>query len=237
MPDPDAGKPERRRTRPSVDVPPSVLSVLSERIGEAPRVSLREEDTGLSGSSPVIDPGSEERRSLPRGRGNHQLMGEIARGGMGVVLKGHDTDLGRDVAMKVLHKNLSNRPDVLQRFIEEAQIGGQLQHPGIVPVYELGLLADERPFFAMKLVKGKTLGSLLSDRSNPTDDRRRFLGIFEQMCQTIAYAHARGVIHRDLKPANVLVGFERSESSEPSVLPLTSFIVKYGRSSAIRPSS
>ena len=82
----------------------------------------------------------------------------------------------------------------------------QLQHPGIAPVYELGQFADQRPFFSMKLVKGQTLSKLLSERGKADDDRGRFLGIFEQICQTMAYAHSRGVLHRDLKPANIMVG-------------------------------
>ena len=95
---------------------------------------------------------------------------------------------------------------MLQRFVEEAQIAGQLQHPGITPVYELGQFADKRPFFTMKLVKGQTLAALLAVRKDVTDDRTKFVGIFAQVCQTLAYAHARGVIHRDLKPSNVMVG-------------------------------
>ena len=114
--------------------------------------------------------------------------------------------LGRDLAIKVLLESHKDKPDVVQRFVEEAQIGGQLQHPGIVPVYELGQFADERPYFSMKLVKGQTLAALLSERVAPTVDRTRFLGIYQQICQTLAYAHSRGVIHRDLKPANIMVG-------------------------------
>ena len=102
-----------------------------------------------------------------------------------------------------VHKD---KPEVIQRFVEEAQIGGQLQHPGIVPVYELGQFADKRPFFAMKLVKGETLSKLMADRDKAADDRGKLLGIFEQICQTMAYAHSHGVIHRDLKPANIMVG-------------------------------
>jgi serine/threonine-protein kinase len=134
------------------------------------------------------------------------MLGEIARGGMGVILKGHDSDLGRDVALKVLDGELAKNPAVVQRFVEEAQIGGQLQHPGIVPVYELGLMADESPYFTMKLVKGHTLASLLNERRSPAENRGRLLAIFESVCQTIAYAHSKGVLHRDLKPANVMVG-------------------------------
>ena len=76
---------------------------------------------------------------------------------MGAILKGRDTDLGRDLAVKVLLDQHKDKPDVVQRFVEEAQIGGQLQHPGIAPIYELGQFAEKRPFFAMKLVKGETL--------------------------------------------------------------------------------
>ena len=84
----------------------------------------------------------------------YRIDGEIARGGMGAVLKGRDPDLGRDVAIKVLRADLRDKADLVRRFVEEAQIGGQLQHPGVVPIYELGTFADRRPFFSMKLVKG-----------------------------------------------------------------------------------
>jgi serine/threonine-protein kinase len=143
--------------------------------------------------------------------GRYQVAGEIARGGIGAVLRGRDPVLGRDLAIKVLLDPPAGRdPDVQraieQRFVEEAQIGGQLQHPGIVPVHELGRADDGRPYFTMKLVKGRTLAELLQERATPVHDLPRFLKVFEQVCQTAAYAHARGVIHRDLKPLNVMVG-------------------------------
>jgi serine/threonine-protein kinase len=182
-----------------------VLDTIAHRTGAAPRVLLP--DSGSEhGTSPVVNPGAAATKLVPQGRGNYQLLGEIARGGMGVILKGHDTDLGRDVALKVLDGKLAKRPEVVQRFIEEAQIGGQLQHPGIVPVYELGLMADDCPYFTMKLIKGHTLASLFQQRRTPADDRGRLLAIFESVCQTVAYAHSKGVLHRDLKPANVMVG-------------------------------
>ncbi|MEJ7640182.1 MAG: protein kinase, partial [Singulisphaera sp.] len=78
--------------------------------------------------------------------------------------------------------------------------------PGVLPVYEMGLDASRRPFFTMKLVRGQTLASLLNDRAGSVQERRRFLAVFEKVCQTVAYAHSRGVVHRDLKPANVMVG-------------------------------
>jgi serine/threonine-protein kinase len=138
--------------------------------------------------------------------GRYQLIGEIARGGMGSVFKGRDPDLGRELAVKVLLDPHCDQSELISRFVEEAQICGQLQHPGVVPVYDLGTLGDRRPFFAMKLVKGRTLAAILAGRSSPSDDLPRLLSIFEAICQTMAYAHARGVIHRDLKPSNVMVG-------------------------------
>ncbi|MFO1043477.1 MAG: protein kinase [Planctomycetaceae bacterium] len=180
----------------------SVLNSLEGTIS-IPRVTLR--DPTSEGAEPIVRPQSAE---LPErdSDSRYQLQGEIARGGMGAIIKGRDTDLGRDLAIKVLLDEHKSKPEVVQRFIEEAQIGGQLQHPGIAPVYELGQFADRRPFFSMKLVKGETLSKLLADRTEPSVDRTKFIGIFEQVCQTMAYAHSRGVIHRDLKPANIMVG-------------------------------
>lgn len=179
----------------------SVLTMLSDSMVDVPRVLLRQPAAeGL-----ISQPNSPE---IPYSDsdGRYRLDGEIGRGGMGAILKGRDTDLGRDLAIKVLLDSHKDNPQVIQRFIEEAQIGGQLQHPGIAPVYELGQFADQRPFFSMKLVKGKTLANLLANREDSIADRGKLIGIFEQICQTMAYAHSRDVIHRDLKPANIMVG-------------------------------
>src|SRR5207237_8113601 len=118
-----------------------------------------------------------------------RLLGEIARGGMGAVLKGRDEDLGRDLAVKVLLESHRDNPDLTRRFVEEAQIAGQLQHPGIAPVYELGAFADRRPYFTMRLIKGRTLADLLRDRGEPAHDLPRLLAVFEQVCQPVAFAH------------------------------------------------
>ena len=114
--------------------------------------------------------------------------------------------LKREVALKVLGPQAASSPDLRQRFLEEAQISGQLQHPAIPPIHDQGLLPDGRAFLAMKRVKGHTLEKLLAARLEPAADLPRFLGIFETVCQAVAYAHSRGVIHRDLKPPNVMVG-------------------------------
>ncbi len=182
---------------------PGILDSLDGSIGPVPRVLLRD---GPADDARPVRPGSEEMPELAGEAVRYQLLGEVARGGMGAILKGRDVDLGRDLAIKVLLEKHRDHPEMVRRFVEEAQIGGQLQHPGIVPVHELGRFPDGRLFIAMKLVKGRTLAALLESRTDPAEDRPRFLSIFQQVCQTMAYAHARGVIHRDLKPSNVMVG-------------------------------
>jgi serine/threonine protein kinase len=198
----------------------SVLRALGAAWPEVPRVQLRDLDSGAS--SPIVRPRSEARPPAAGPAGRLQLLGEVARGGMGAILKGRDTDLGRDIAVKVQLETHQGKTELVQRFVEEAQISGQLQHPGVVPVYELGQFPDKRPYFTMKLVKGQTLAKLLDERSDKRPACRgeedttsgplvatglpQLLKVFEQVCQTLAYAHARGVIHRDLKPANIMVG-------------------------------
>jgi serine/threonine-protein kinase len=202
------------------DGPSSVLAGLRHSLGDLRPVLLKE---AQGESAHIVRPKSDAMPPPEQAGGRYQLTGEIARGGMGAVLRGRDVDLGRDLAVKVLLPKHAHRPEVARRFIEEAQIGGQLQHPGVVPVYDLGRFGD-RPFFTMKLVKGQTLAALLAERSDkrlacplgagqqPTSeplvatDLPRFLDIALKVAQTLAYAHAKGVIHRDLKPANVMVG-------------------------------
>ncbi len=178
---------------------------LVRSLGPIPLVLLPDTAPDATGLE-VIQSTSDEMPEPSQRGDRYQLFGEIARGGMGAVLKGRDPDLGRDLAVKVLLEGHEDRPELVRRFVEEAQIGGQLQHPGIVPVYELGAFADRRPYFTMKLVRGRTLSALLAERQRSAIDLPRFLSIFEAICQTMAYAHARGVIHRDLKPSNVMVG-------------------------------
>jgi serine/threonine-protein kinase len=129
-----------------------------------------------------------------------------AEGGMGTILLAQDETLGRTVVLKVLHQKHRHNPELCLRFRREAAITAQLQHPGVPPVFGAGSLADARPFFSMRLVQGRTLVQLLSASRDHSRDRPRLLTIFQQVCQTIAFAHAQGVIHRDLKPENIVVG-------------------------------
>jgi PAS domain S-box-containing protein len=138
--------------------------------------------------------------------GRFRLEQEIARGGMGIIFRSHDLDLDREVAVKLLLKRHLGKAAFLRQFTNEAKITGRLQHPGIVPIYETGVAFADRPYFAMKLIRGKTLAEHLSSRKSPDDDLPRMLKIFEQVCQTLSYIHVRGIIHLDIKPANVMVG-------------------------------
>ena len=149
-----------------VEGPASILSALGSTLGPVRPVLLKE---AQGESALVVKPGSDAMPTKDETGDRYQLSGEIARGGMGAVLRGRDVDLGRDLAVKVLLEKYVDRPEVARRFIEEAQIGGQLQHPGVVPVYDIGRFGD-RPFFTMKLVKGQTL-SAPSSASAPTRPR------------------------------------------------------------------
>lgn len=144
----------------------------------------------------------------------YRLDGEIARGGMGAILEVFDKDLRRKLAMKVVLDESSASPKPapnatrLARFLEEAQITGQLDHPGIVPVHELGIDAQGQAYFTMRLVRGRDLSAIfrLVDTGAEGWTLPRALGVLLKVCEAMAFAHSKGVVHRDLKPANVMVG-------------------------------
>src|SRR5229473_1877209 len=131
----------------------------------------------------------------------YRLLDRIARGGMGVVYAAEDENLQRRVALKVLDVP-GSEGDLANRLIREARVLAALEHPGIVPVHDVGTLADGRVFYTMKFVEGRRLDKHIESVISIPDRLRLFLRI----CDTVAFAHARGVLHRDLKPANVMVG-------------------------------
>lgn len=154
--------------------------------------------------------------------GRYTIKGEQGRGGIGRVLIAFDEHVGREIALKELLPEISQKgtppatPEspaspmrrtgaAVARFLREARVTGQLEHPGIVPVYEIGKRPDESLYYTMKLVRGKTLADKLRE-AKTLPDRLKLLPHFLELCQTIAYAHSKGVIHRDIKPQNVMVG-------------------------------
>jgi serine/threonine protein kinase len=130
----------------------------------------------------------------------YELREPIARGGMGTVYRARDRRLDRDVAIKVMNAP-APAPAELDRMRNEARILARLEHPGILPVHDLGALPDGRLFYVMKLVRGRRLDEAIADE--PLHARLRTFG---RICEAVAFAHAQGVVHRDLKPENVMVG-------------------------------
>jgi len=130
----------------------------------------------------------------------YDLAEPIARGGMGTVYRARDRRLDRDVALKVMNAP-APAPGEIERIRDEARILARLEHPGIVPVHDLGTLPDGRLYYVMKLVRGQRL-----DEATAGQPLHARLRTFERVCDAVAFAHAQGVVHRDLKPENVMVG-------------------------------
>ena len=203
---------------------------LEERFGKTadPNVSLEPEERAAEAPHNQAIEYAETRaskrlkrlESLTPAEFRYEYVDEVGRGGMGVVLKVRDRDLGRHLAMKVVTGSDAGSTSAvgrskLTRFLEEAQITGQLDHPGIVPVHELGMDANGRCFFTMRLVKGRDLRAVIDalHQAEPIQDRvlaewttTRALWAVHRVCETMAFAHSKDVIHRDLKPANIMVG-------------------------------
>jgi len=141
------------------------------------------------------------RLELPTTIGDYELLEEVGRGGMGVVFRARQVSLGREVAVKmILRGRLASDLD-LSRFLSEASSTAGLQHPHIVPVYEVGDI-EGRPFFSMKFIDGETLGSKLADGPLP---EREVAHLLAPIARAIGFAHRQGVLHRDLKPSNILI--------------------------------
>ncbi len=169
-------------TEPPSEADPLESTAATLDLGPGP--ALTEPDVARSGSEP-----------------RYALRDRLGQGSMGQVFAAWDQVLEREVALKVLHPRLRRAPRAVQRLREEARMIARLEHPGVIPVYDVGTLPDERLFFVMKRVQGSTLD--LASEARPL--RRKVL-VLVSVAQTLAYAHARGVVHRDLKPSNVMVG-------------------------------
>ena len=160
--------------------------------------------------------GGEHSDSAPAAAGRFRAVRPHATGGLGRIWLALDAELKREVAVKELLNEHANRPDARERFVLEAEVTARLEHPGIVPVYGLGTAPDGRPFYAMRLIQGKSLEVAIQELhdtrlGSPFATRRlletrRLLNRFLAVCAAIDFAHSRGVVHRDIKPANVMLG-------------------------------
>ncbi len=186
------------------------LPRILQRFGEVdPRIDLSDSARAPDAShAALLSQLAATRRPAPR----YTLREQIARGGMGTIFKVWDSDLRRHLAMKVLHgRETAPTPadrDALTRFLEEAQVTGQLDHPSVVPVHDIGVDSEGRVFFTMRLVRGRDLKRILPliEAGEEGWTLTRALNVLLRACEAVAYAHAKGVIHRDLKPANMMVG-------------------------------
>ncbi|MCO4771009.1 MAG: SUMF1/EgtB/PvdO family nonheme iron enzyme [Deltaproteobacteria bacterium] len=149
---------------------------------------------------------------LPQSLGRFTLGAEIGRGGMGRVMEAQDQELDRSVAIKVVLDPTELTREELEAFVVEAQVTAQLQHPGIVPVHDIGRLPTGEVYFVMKRIEGRSLAYVLDSLAAGVPDEvdhwttRRLLRAFIQVCETVAYAHDQGILHRDLKPGNIMLG-------------------------------
>jgi eukaryotic-like serine/threonine-protein kinase len=168
------------------------------------------------GEEPTLPPQGqvEGEHSLPQSEARFELIKQHAWGGLGEVYVAYDRELHREVALKRLQERHAGSADSRIRFLLEAEITGGLEHPGIVPVYGMGMSDDGRPYYAMRFIRGKTLRAAIDEfhASTPVSSEkwrtglRHLLGRFIAVCNAVDYAHSRGVIHRDLKPSNVMLG-------------------------------
>ena len=189
---------------------PSTSTPLNEH-GNTLQVAASERRTGGShalprsstlGAGPPIDRNLRER---------YEWTERFAEGGLGAVWRAHDTTLDREVALKEILPEAKRRASTVERFMEEARITGQLQHPGVVPVYDLAGKSDGSPFYAMRFVEGRTLHDAIVEHHDLPSKKRassmsRMLNVFVDVCRTIDYAHSKKIIHRDLKPSNIMLG-------------------------------
>lgn len=139
----------------------------------------------------------------------YEILERVAEGGQGGVWKVRDFELRRCVAMKRLTERALGSPAAVHRFLAEAQIASQLEHPGILPIFDVGLDPDGRPFYTTQLLPGRTLGDIWQLTRDPNErewNTRRAVELLIRVCEIMSHAHSRGVIHRDLKPSNILVG-------------------------------
>ncbi|MEM6292012.1 MAG: protein kinase [Myxococcota bacterium] len=172
----------------------------AEETGRIPTNSLGGADTIAGEERPEVP---ESARAVDE---RYRDEGRLGRGGMGEVRLCHDRRIGREVALKVIRADRAEEQHDRNRFFKEAKVQGQLEHPAVVPVYDLDSTGDGHPYFTMKRVAGKTLADVIREDDDADYSRRKLLSAFTQVCLAVDYAHEQGIVHRDLKPSNIMLG-------------------------------
>jgi len=207
--------------RPTVTINPAELLKLQEAVGDlnatvADAKREQEEPRSRMATARVMRSKSMSRAVPYAWRflfdSRYRMGRKIGEGGMGVVHEAFDRSIGRMVAVKLLRENLDLSSEQANKLIREIQVTGQLEHPNIMPIYDVGVFEDNRLFFAMKLIRGRDMKEIIDDLAFGVDKTierfslYRLLTIFRQVCQAVEFAHNLGVLHRDLKPENVMIG-------------------------------
>ena len=211
--DPKASAPADPRASAPADPKASAPADPKASVTADPDATVPSDRASSSGIEVPLDRAS--KPVSPSGRSGserYQLLGEIARGGMGRIIKARDTEIGRIVAMKVLLRGVKAPENDIRRFWMEVQATGQLEHPSIIPIHDVGRLPTGELFYVMKMLSGRTLATVLAGlkRGDPVVSEEfrpmNMLTVFQKIVFAVAFAHARKVIHRDIKPANIMIG-------------------------------
>jgi serine/threonine protein kinase len=217
-------EPQEPSSSPSFEPPP--FDPEATRFGPPPAAGPADPDaTHYTAANPASSRGAEAshaggRPVLPRRFGDYELLERIASGGMGVVYKARHRTLHRLVALKTIHAGALATPAAVERFLTEARATARLEHPGIVPIYDIGE-EDGQSYFTMQLIAGGTLQERVGRGPLPPQEAA---GLLRQVAEAVQFAHEHGIVHRDLKPHNILLNQEapnRPGSSEGLALPST----------------
>ncbi|MFK8110816.1 MAG: protein kinase [Rubripirellula sp.] len=216
----------------ALELPPSErVAFISEQCGDDAKLRSRVEDLFaadaaagagnflesqfLGGATLPPAPPKSDEPATENQEQRFRILSRYEQGGLGEVLIAHDRQLNREVAVKQIRPKWLEHNEARERFVQEAEITGRLEHPGIVPVYAMGKWEDGRPFYAMRFIRGTTLKKVIAEHRqahDATDEHDRLLQLrsllnrFVDVCNTIEYAHSRQILHRDIKPSNIMVG-------------------------------